>query len=72
MTSENKLVLAVRAHAYLNYEKGGWDYVCECYSDEDIEEIIGKARTAKGAIKKVRADIKPRADYREEVRAEIF
>jgi len=72
MTSENKLVLAVRAHAYLNYEKGGWDYICECYSDEDIAEIIGKARTAKGAIRKVAAAIRPRADYRDEVRSEIF
>jgi len=72
MKSENKLVLAVRAHAYLNYEKDGWDYVCECYSDEEIEELIGKATTVKGAIKKVLADIKPMADYRAEIEAEIF
>ena len=66
------LVEAVKAHALANYEKQGWDIVIECYSDDDIAEIIKTARTPAGAIKMVRAEIKPRADYRDEVRSEIF
>ena len=67
-----QFVLAVKAHANTNYERDGWDYVTECYSDADILEIIKTARSAKGAIKMVRAEIKPRADYRAEIQSEAF
>ena len=66
------LVNAVKAHALANYERDGWDIVIECYSDDDIAAIIKKARTPAGAIKMVRAEIKPSADYRDDIRAEIF
>jgi len=66
------LVESVKAHAIKNYEKQGWDYVVECYSDDDISAIIKTARTPAGAIKMMRAHIKPHADYRDDIRAEIF
>lgn len=66
------LVEAVKAYAIKNYERDGWDYVIECYSDSDIAAIIKTARTPAGAIKMVRAEIKPHADYRDEIRSEIF
>jgi len=66
------LIAAVKKHALANYEKQGWDIVIECYSDDDIAEIIKTARTPAGAIKMVRAEIKPRADYRDDIRSEIF
>ena len=47
------LVDAVKDHARLNYSKDGWDYVVESWSDKEIAEEIGKARTPEGAIKKV-------------------
>tara|TARA_R100000963_G_scaffold11192_1_gene8167 strand:- start:7 stop:222 length:216 start_codon:yes stop_codon:yes gene_type:complete len=47
-----ELVTAVRAHALENYEKGGWDFLVECYSDDEIVDLIGVARTVDGAIKK--------------------
>jgi hypothetical protein len=63
---------AVKAFALANYEIDGWDIVIECYSDTEILEIIKNCRTENGAIKMVRAHIKPRADYRAEIQAEAF
>jgi DNA-binding LytR/AlgR family response regulator len=71
-TALSNMIDAVKAHALKNYERDGWDIVIECYSDDDIAEIIKTARTPGGAIKMVRAEIKPGADYRDEVRSEIF
>ena len=67
-----QFVAAIKAHAVTNYEKDGWDIVVECYSSADIWEIIKTARTIKGAIRMVRAEIKPRADYRAEIQSEVF
>lgn len=47
------LVAAVRDHALAHYEQGGWDYVVEAYTDADILEAIGGARTPAGAIRNV-------------------
>jgi hypothetical protein len=45
------LIAEVRAHAVANYE-GGWSVVVECYDDEAISDVIGRARTLKGALAK--------------------
>jgi hypothetical protein len=47
------LVEHVKAHALAHYEDGGWDVVVECYTDEDIEEVLddNSARTPSDAIK---------------------
>lgn len=68
---QNELIKAVRDYAATNYGKDGWDYVVECWSDEEIADAIGGSKTAKGAIAKVRAAIHPLSDMRDEVRAEI-
>ena len=51
------LIDAVRKHAVANYNSGGWDVVVECYTDEEIAEVIGRARTVKGALAKFSAII---------------
>lgn len=62
------LIAAVRAHATANYSSG-WDVIVECYSDEQIAEVIGRARTTVGALAKfvpiieVHADRQAEADY---------
>lgn len=63
-------IKAIRAHAEANYNKDGWDFLVECWSDEDIAEAAGKARSDKAAIAKVKAALRPLAERREEVRAE--
>jgi ActR/RegA family two-component response regulator len=46
----NELIAAVRAHANTNWEKGGWDFLAECWDDDDIVRAIGNAKTVRGAI----------------------
>lgn len=50
----SELVEIVKAHALSHYEDGGWDVIVECWSDREIAEEIGRARTAKGALAKIR------------------
>jgi len=66
------LIAAVREYALANYEKDGWDYLVECWSDEDIAQEIGKSRTVLGAISKCRRVVKLLDERRQEVRAEIW
>lgn len=63
-----KLVDAVKAHAQQNYEKDGWDYVVESYTDAEIAEEVKNCRTEAGAIRKIGGIVKMRADYRDDVR----
>lgn len=62
-----ELVEAVRAHATAKYNTGGWDILVECWSDAEIVECIGTAKTAAGAIAKCARSLKPHAEYRREV-----
>ena len=48
--TKQELVQAVRAHAIANYNKGGWDFLVECWEDYYIESEIGNAKTVRGAI----------------------
>jgi hypothetical protein len=54
MTTNTALIAQIREHAVANYE-AGWDVVVEAYTDQEIAEVIGKARTLSGAIKKFSA-----------------
>jgi hypothetical protein len=66
------MIKAVKQYAMEHYEEEGWDYIVESYSDEDILDIIKDSATEADAIEAVRQDIAPRAQMRDEVRAEIF
>ena len=68
----NTFIEAVKRHAIANYESDGWDYIVEGYEDEQIVEIIKTALTEKDAIRMVHEHIKPRADYRADIQAEVF
>ena len=48
------LVNAVKEHANKVFSNG-WDFIAECWTDEDISEEIIKCRTAAGAIRKMQA-----------------
>lgn len=54
----NELIAAVRAHANANYERDGWDFLAECWGDEDIGQAIGDAKTPKAAIAACRRIVK--------------
>ena len=63
----SNLVQAVRDYANANYNKGGWDIIVECWSDEDISGEIGNVKTVSGAIRKVSKVVQVISDYRSEI-----
>lgn len=69
---QQALVNVVKAHARANYEMDGWDYIVEAFSDEEILEVIGGAKTSLGAIRAVGKTAKLLNSQREDVQGEIF
>lgn len=67
--NEADLIVAVRDHAFANYNTDGWDYLVECWEDGDILECLNGATTKEQAIHNVREALQPLADMRSEVRA---
>lgn len=45
-----QLIAAVRAHAMANWGTAGWDFIVECWSDEEIAEQITADMTPEQAI----------------------
>ncbi len=41
----SNLVEYVKTYAEQHYEDGGWDVVVECYTDDEIADVLGPART---------------------------
>lgn len=72
MTLEQQMVAAVRKHALEHYNEDGWDYVVECWSDEDIVDQIDLYGTEENAIEMVEEVVKVLDDRRKDVMAEIF
>ena len=52
------LIEAVRAHANANYNRDGWDFLVECWGDEEIAHYMGAAKTPKSAIAKCKRIVK--------------
>lgn len=65
----NNLIAAVRAHAEKNWGKDGWDYLVECWDDQDIAEAIGGAKTPRAAIAACKRQVQILDDHRSEMRA---
>lgn len=64
----HQLINAVKEHANRHYEgDNGWDVLVECWTDSDIMECIGGARTAKGAIRKCSKQLNHYHSYRKEI-----
>ena len=66
------LVAAVRAHALKNYNTDGWDFLVECWEDEDILAEIGDADTEETAIAACHETVSLLAERRDEVRSEAW
>lgn len=67
--SPAELVEMIKAHAIKNYNKNGWDYVVECYGDEEILEMIKGAKTFHGAKCKLAPALKDMNEVRREAKA---
>lgn len=66
------LIEAVKAHALANYEQDGWDFIVECWEDDEIAEAIEGCTTEAEAIAEVRRTAGLLDERRREVTAEIF
>lgn len=66
------LVQAVKDYATKNYNKGGWDVIVECWSDEQIAKCIGGARTERAAIRAVRQIVDAYADRQADAKNSAF
>jgi len=62
------LIAAVKAHARANYNTGGWDYVVECWSDDEIAVAILGCHTPEAAIAEVAKTAGVLNDYRDDIR----
>lgn len=62
-----RFVAAVRRHAQAHYEESGWDYVVECWEDQEIMEETQHCKSEKEAIDKVRSVVKFMDDYRRDI-----
>lgn len=65
------LIAAVKQHAIDHYITGGWDYVVECWEDDEIQVEIEKAgaTTVAAAIKTIGDIIQHLDEYRREIKA---
>jgi uncharacterized protein (DUF111 family) len=72
--TKDQLVDAVLEHAKANYERGGWDFVVECLTSEEVAGYIGDAKTEFEAIDNVaeKYGIALQEEQRQAIRNEIF
>ena len=40
---ETALIQALKRHAHTHYEDGGWDVVVECFTNDEIAEVLEEA-----------------------------
>lgn len=66
------LVKAVRAHAEKNYNRDGWDFLVECWSDEEILEAIAGCTSAEDAIGAVARIVGALEDHRREIQSTVW
>lgn len=67
--SKADLIAAVREHADANYDKDGFDFLVECWTDDDIASAITGTKSKTAAIAAARKAVKVLADARQDVRA---
>ena len=62
-------VKVVREYALAHYTEDGWDFVVECWADDEIDEVTKDARDDVDAVSLMFEEVKPLADYRDDIRA---
>jgi len=66
---KTEMVARIKSHAKANYEKGGWDVIVECYSDDDILEMISDYNTWDEAFKFVKTLVSVWAERQDDARS---
>jgi hypothetical protein len=63
------LIAGVRNHARVNYGKGGWDILYECWDDQDIGAQITEGDTLPRAIARIKRVLNDVHNHREEIQS---
>ena len=71
-TLQEDMIKAIRSHANANYENSGWDYVVECWDDDEIIEEINGCNSIEAAILKVGNIVSIMDDHRKDIQATAF
>ena len=66
------LVKAVIAHARDNYDRDGWDYVIEAYTEKEIWEAIAGSKDSVEAVRKMRKVTRLLAERRSEIESTVW
>lgn len=61
----------IQAHALIHYNSDGWDYIVECFTLDEIVDIISSCYDYDEALKAVESIALHYDEQRAEVRAEI-
>lgn len=64
--TDTYLIAAIRKHAISNYNRGGWDYIVECWDDASILDAIDNCGSITAAIAKLGRIVKVKDEYRSE------
>jgi hypothetical protein len=64
------MIQAVREHATAHYAEG-WDIITEATTDAELAELIGAARTSRGAIDNVAAYVSLKAEQQQAVDTQV-
>ena len=64
---DKKFIEAVILHAVDNYETDGWDILVECWSDDEIWDVIQSATSEEEAIQLALKALQPLSDYRDDI-----
>jgi len=59
-------------HAQRHYEEDGWDYIFECYTVDEVVDLISMCNSYDEALFVVATHARVYDEARAEIRAEIF
>ena len=66
----NPIIKALKKHALEHYDEDGWDYLIECFEDDDILRLIDGATTLPLAIEKAGRVLRVMDSRRKDVESE--
>ena len=68
-----RIIKKLKSHAQRHYETDGWDYLVECYDDDEIEDILREenATTLKEAVAAF-SFLKLKNDRRKDIEATVW
>jgi hypothetical protein len=65
---EQEWVDKLKKHALENYDEGGWDYLVECYTDQEIVDDFMKGTTTYSELfKEAEYAMKTKDSYRRDI-----